>query len=228
MFNSASSNNSQIIRENCKKERESFDFEAVAVFANKMESEPTKSFGGDCRWKVARVPQIVVLGAAHFRGERAEALEASSGEEVRLRDPVVLRDRRLRSVLRRSHGLQRRDENRQHAQSAVHGVRRAHRSKEESERVQGERLLPREFLLISTSFSVDNSKLVDRIRTFLSFWSIFDQFAEQEKTDSVYSIQLKTTRCTIWRFDTFAKNNLKCNEMFIHRNGIVVANVAVV
>ena len=50
------SNNSQIIRENCKKDRESFDFEAVAVFANKMESEPTKSFEGGLSVKSCSCP----------------------------------------------------------------------------------------------------------------------------------------------------------------------------
>jgi len=54
-----------------------------------------------------------------------------------VRDTAVFRHSRLQRLLCRSRGLERRHENRQDAQPALHGFRRAHRPEEKPKRLQG-------------------------------------------------------------------------------------------
>jgi len=70
--------------------------------------------------------QTAVLGAADQRGDGAATRETGSAEKVRVRHSAVFRDRGFQRLLRGSRGLERRHENRPHAQSALHGFRRAH------------------------------------------------------------------------------------------------------
>lgn len=86
---------------------------------------------------ICSVSQAAVLGAADQRGDRAAAQATGSAEKVRVRDTAVFRHSRLQRLLCRSRGLERRHENRQDAQPALHGFRRAHRPEEKPKRLQG-------------------------------------------------------------------------------------------
>jgi len=104
----------------------------MLIRAKVRRAEPTKP----CE-RFPCVSQIALLGASHLGGERAQAFETGTSQEVRLRYPPVLRDSRLQRLLRRSHGLQRRYEDCQHAQRALHSFRCVDRSQKESQCLQG-------------------------------------------------------------------------------------------
>lgn len=81
--------------------------------------------------------QAAVFRVADQRGDGAATRAAGAAEKVRMRDAAVFGHSRLQRLLCRSRGLERRHENRPHAQPALYGFRRAHRPEEKPERLQG-------------------------------------------------------------------------------------------